>query len=102
MAAAAVLVASACGGSRDAEVQSYAVVNDGNTLLFQVNTCNEASTEVSIVESENAVVVTARTDPSLSCGGDNCSDQRPKDLSEPLGDRLVVDRDDNEILRSDF
>jgi hypothetical protein len=101
--AGAVLVgiSSACSGTRDAEVQSYAVVNDGDTLLFQVNTCNEDSTEVTVVELENAIIVTARTDRSFSCGGDDCSDPRPVELNEPLGDRLVVDFNDNEIPRRD-
>ena len=101
--AGAVLVgiSSACSGTRDAEVQSYAVVNDGNTLLFQVNTCNEESTEVTVVELENAIIVTARTDRSFSCGADDCLDPRPVALNEPLGDRLVVDFDDNEIPRQD-
>jgi hypothetical protein len=41
--AGAVLVAisSACSGTRDAEVQSYAVADGGDTLVFQVDTCNE-------------------------------------------------------------
>jgi hypothetical protein len=101
--AGAVLVgiSSACSGTRDAEVLSYAVADDGETLLFYVNTCNEESTEVTVVELKNAVIVTARTDRSFSCGGDDCSDPRPVDLNEPLGDRLVADFDDNEIPRRD-
>jgi hypothetical protein len=82
-------------------VQSYAVVNDGDTLLFQVNTCNEESTEVTVVELENAIIVTARTDRCFSCGGDDCSDPQPVELNGPLGDRLVVDFEDDEILRRD-
>jgi hypothetical protein len=94
-------ISSACSGTRGAEVQSYAVVNDGDTLLFQVNTCNDESTEVTVVELENAIIVTARTDRSFSCGRDDCSDARPVELDEPLGDRLVVDSNDNEIPRRD-
>jgi hypothetical protein len=102
--AGAVLVglSSACSAERDAEVQSYAVVDDGNTLVFQVNTCNEDSTEVEVVETPTAIIVTATTDRSFSCGGDDCSDARPVELSEPLGDRLVVDDDETEILRQDL
>ena len=101
--AGAVLVglSSACSGERDAEVQSYAVVDDGNTLVFQVNTCNEDSTEVTVVETPTAVIVTATTDRSFSCGRDDCSDPRPVGLDEPLGDRVVVDDDDNALLRQD-
>ena len=100
--AVVVAISSACSGTRDAEVQSYAVANDGDTLVFQVNTCNEESTAVTIIELENAVIVTARTDRSFSCGSDDCSDLRPVELNEPLGDRLVVDDDDNEIMRRDL
>ena len=102
--AGAILVgcSSACSRARNAEVQSYAVIDDGDALVFQVNTCNEESTEVTVVETPNAIIVTATTDRSFSCGGDDCSDARPVELSEPLGDRLVVDDDENEILRQDL
>lgn len=82
-------------------MQSCAAVDDGDTLLFQVNTCTEESTEVTVVELENAIIVTARTGRSFSCGGDDCSDPRPVELNGPLGDRLVVDFEDNETLRRD-
>ena len=94
-------VSSACSRTTDAEVLSYSVVDDGETLVFQVDTCNEESTEVTVVELENEIIVTSRTDRSFSCGRDDCSDPRPVALSEPLADRLVLDVDDNEILRRD-
>ncbi len=96
-------MSSACGGGRqDVEVQSYAVVNSGDALLFEVNSCNEESTDVAVIELDNAIVVTASTDRRWSCGGDDCSDSRVVQLTEPLGDRVVVDDDDNVITRQDF
>lgn len=95
-------VSSACSGTQDAAVLSYAVANGGDTLVFQLNTCNEESTQVTVIELKNAVIVTARTDRSFSCGGDDCSDTRPVNLDEPIGDRLVVDSDDNEIPQQEL
>lgn len=95
-------VSSACSGSTNAEVQEVSVQNDGATLVFQVNTCNEDSTSVSVVESDTKIVVTASTRASFGCsGGDDCSDPRPIELDEPLGDRQILDEDGNEIRRVD-
>ena len=53
------------------------VQNEGATLVFQVNTCNEDSTSVSVVESDTEIVVTASTRDGFGCsGGDDCSDPR--------------------------
>lgn len=49
-------VSSACSGRTDVEVQEVSVQNEGATLVFQVNTCNEDSTKVSIVESDSEIV----------------------------------------------
>lgn len=69
--------------------------------MTQVNTYNEESTDAAVVELENAIIVSARTHLSFSCGGHDWPDSRPVELNEPLGDWLVVDVDDNEILRRD-
>ncbi len=91
---------SACSGRTDAEVQEVSVQNDGATLVLQVNTCNEDSTSVSVVESDRDIVVTASTRASFGCsGGDDCSDPRRVELDEPLGDRQILDEDGNEIRR---
>lgn len=95
-------VSGACSGRTDAEVQVVSVQNEGATLVFQVNTCNEDSTSVSVVESETDIVVTASTRTSFGCsGGDDCSDPRSVQLDEPLGDRQILDEDGNEIRRVD-
>lgn len=95
-------VSSACGGRTDVEVQEVSVHDEGATLVFQVNTCNEDSTSVSIVESDSEIVVTASTRARFGCsGGDDCSDPRSVQLGEPLGDRQIVDEDGNEIRRVD-
>jgi hypothetical protein len=95
-------VSSACSGRTDAEVQAVSVQNDGASLVFQVNTCNEDSTSVSVVESDTEIVVTASTRASFGCsGGDDCSDPRPVELDEPLGDRQILDADGNEVRRVD-
>lgn len=93
---------SACSGRTDVEVQEVSVQNEGATLVFQINTCNEDSTSVSIVESDSEIVVTASTRARFGCsGGDDCSDPRSVQLSQPLGDRQIVDEDGNEIRRVD-
>ena len=95
-------VSSACSGRPDAEVQEVSVQNDGASLVFQVNTCNEDSTSVSVVESDTEIVVTASTRARFGCsGGDDCSDPRRVELGEPLGDRQILDEDGNEIRRFD-
>jgi hypothetical protein len=97
-----VVGSSACSGRTDVEVQEVSVQNEGATLVFQVNTCNEDSTSVSVVESDSEIVVTASTRATLGCsGGDDCSDPRTVQLDEPLGDRQIVDEDGNEIRRVD-
>lgn len=77
------------------------VSDDEMQLVVEVNTCNQSSTEVAVSESDDLVVVTASTGLSLSCGGDDCSDGRTVDLSEPVGDRRIVDGDGEEVRRSD-
>lgn len=95
-------VCSACSPRTDAEVQEVRVQSEGATLVFQVNTCNEESTSVSVVESDTEIVVTASTRARLGCsGGDDCSDPRSVELDEPLGDRRIIDEDGNEIRRVD-
>ncbi len=97
-----VAVSGACSGRTDAEVQEVSVQDEGTTLVFQVNTCNEDRTSVSVVESDTEIVVTASTRTSFGCsGGDDCSDPRSVQLDEPLGDRQILDEDGNEIRRID-
>lgn len=86
------------------EVQQVSVESEGTTLVFAVNTCNEASTEVSVDESDSEIVATASTRFGYGCGGrDDCQDARSVELDEPVGDRRIVDGNGNEIeiLRSD-
>lgn len=86
------------------EVQQVSVESEGTTLVFAVNTCNEASTEVSVDESDSEIVATASTSFGYGCGGrDDCQDARSVELDEPVGDRRIVDGNGNEIeiLRSD-
>ncbi len=95
-------IPSACSGSTDVEVLEVSVQNEGATLVFQVNTCNEDSTSVSVVESDSEIIVTASTRAGFGCsGGDDCSDPRSVQLDEPLGDRQILDADGNEIRRVD-
>jgi hypothetical protein len=91
-------VPSACSGRTDVEVQQVSVESEGTMLVFLVNTCNEASTEVSVNESDNEIVATASTSFGYGCGGrDDCQDARSVKLDEPLGDRRIVDGTGNEI-----
>ncbi len=95
-------VFSACSGRPDAEVQEVSVQNDGASLVLQVNTCNEDSTSVSVVESDTEIVVTASTRARFGCsGGGGCSDPRRVELDEHLDDRSILDADGNEVRRID-
>ncbi len=62
-------IPSACGGRTDIEVLEVSVQNEGATLVFQVNTCNEDSTSVSVVESDSKIIVTASTRAGFGCSG---------------------------------
>lgn len=78
------------------------VQDEGETLVFQVNICNDDSTSVSVTETDSEIVVTASTRASFGCsGGDDCSDPRSVQLDEPVGDRQILDEDGNEIRRVD-
>ena len=93
-------VPSACSSRTGVEIQEVRLENEGATLVFQVNTCNEDSTELSIVESDDEIIATATTRTGYGCGArDDCSDPRTVELDAPLGDRRVVDGDGNEIRR---
>ena len=95
-------VSGACSGRTDVEVQEVSVQNEGATLVFQVNTCNEDSPSVSVVEFDTAIVVTASSRASFGCSaGDDCSDPRSVELDEPLGDRQILDKNGKEIRRVD-
>lgn len=95
-------IPTACSGRTDVEVQGVSIDDDGTTLAFGVNTCNESSTEVSLDVSGDVVVVTASTRSEYGCGGqDDCQDARTVELDEPIGDRRIVDSEGNEIPRSD-
>ena len=94
-------IPTACSGRTDVELQEVSIDDDGTTLVFGVNTCNESRTEVSLDASDDVVVVTASTHSGYGCGGqDDCQDARTIELDEPIGDRRIVDSDGNEIPRS--
>lgn len=70
-------------------------------LEVVVNTCNESSTEVSVDESADLIVVTASTRAGYGDGPrDDCADLRTVELSEPVGDRKIVDGNGEDIRRS--
>ena len=57
---------------------------------------------MSFIESDTEIIVTVGTRVGFGCsGGDDCSDPRPVQLDEPLGDRQILDADGDEIRRVD-
>ena len=97
-----VAIPTACGGSSDVDVREASISDNGMMLSVGVATCNEASTQIAIEETSEAVVVTATTRASYGCGGqDDCQDQRTAELADPLGDRIIVDSNGAEIERPD-
>ncbi len=102
-AAAAALLAgllafSSCGRS-DRDVLAASISDNDRLLVVEVDTCNEPSTEVDVVESADDVLITANSDSSFGCGGrDDCLDVIEVTLDEPLGDRTVTDGNSGEAV----
>jgi hypothetical protein len=90
---ALLLVLAACGSSsREADVKAAARSPGGTRIELLVGTCNnDLSSRVEETEQEVRVLVTARGDTS-----NDCADSHTITLSEPLGDRLLIDEFDGE------
>jgi hypothetical protein len=89
------LVFAGCSSSsRDANITRASRSLDGKRIVFSLDSCNaRLSSTVEESEQEVRVLVTARNDTN----GD-CADGHEIVLSEPLGDRLLIDRFDGESL----
>jgi predicted component of type VI protein secretion system len=86
------LVFAGCSSSRDANIRGAQGSLDGRRIVFDLDTCNaNLSSTVEETEREVRILVTARNDTN----GD-CADVHEIVLSEPLGDRLLVDEADGE------
>jgi len=95
-------ISSACSGRSDVDVLDVSVQDGGMTLDVGVDTCNESTTEVSVTESEDTIVLTAETQSGYGCGGaDDCNDIRVVDLADPVGERRIVDSNGDDVRRSD-
>ncbi len=83
------LVAGACagGGRRDAKIHEAQLVGEA-TLRVQIDACL-GDNRAEVDESATEVVVKVTTDDGE--GGRACGDVLSIDLSEPLGDRVIVD-----------
>lgn len=92
-AAVAVVVAvSAC--SSGADVYAAARSPSGMTIRLDVRTCNaDLSVEVEETPDRVTVSVTALNDTN-----DDCSDGLVFNLSEPLGERPLVDASDGRVI----
>jgi hypothetical protein len=86
---ASILMATACSSSWSPKI--LAVHGDaGSTRLdLAVDTCNQ-DPQVTVVESPTEVRLTAKAEGS-GRSGDDCLDSVHVTLSEPLGDRAVID-----------
>jgi hypothetical protein len=94
-------IPSACSGRSDVDVLDVSVQDGGMTLDVGIGTCNESSTEVSVIESEDTIVLAADTQSGYGCGGaDDCNDIRVVDLADPVGERRIVDSNGNDVRRA--
>ena len=85
---ACLLAACAGEGRRDAEVLEAQLVSEAN-LRIQIDACNADDNRSDVEESATQVVVKVTTDDPE--GGPECGDVLSIELSEPLGDRIVID-----------
>ncbi|MEN8235196.1 MAG: hypothetical protein ABFR89_09775 [Actinomycetota bacterium] len=99
--AAAVVVAlllSGCG-SADVSIRSAEVSDDDTRLGLALNSCN-ADLRVGVAEQDDQVVILASDEqaPLIRLSGNDCLDGYVVQLSDPLGDREVVDGTDGSIV----
>ena len=64
------------------------------TLQLTIDACDADDNRADAALSKTEVVITVTTDDPV--GGDDCADVLTVDLTEPLGDRAVVDRSTGE------
>jgi hypothetical protein len=84
------LLTSAC--SSDVEILSAAASGDGTWLELSLNSCKRTY-DVSVEEADGVSVhvVDANSKSPIQLGGEDCSDVWTFTLSEPLGDRPLLD-----------
>jgi hypothetical protein len=84
------LLTSAC--SSDVEILSAAASGDGTWLELSLNSCKRTY-DVSVEEADGVSVhvVDANSKSPIQLGGEVCSDVWTFTLSEPLGDRPLLD-----------
>jgi hypothetical protein len=87
--AALVLLVSGCGGGSDpTPVFGAQLEPDGVTLHLDLESCDTTEQTAEVVETDTEVRVTVHT----KGGSDNdCADSMQVELTDPLGDRPLVD-----------
>lgn len=85
------LVASLAACSTPVEINEAGASGDGLRLTLGLNSCH-GTYDVTVDENSEAVVITVtdRSSP-IRVAGDDCADAWRIELSEPLGDRPVID-----------
>lgn len=91
----AIVVAGCSLFPRQTDIRSAELEGpEGRQLRLRLGTCNAAlSAEADETEDEVVVTVTAR-----NSSGNDCADTLVIDLTDPLGDRAVVDGSDGQEL----
>jgi hypothetical protein len=89
------LVLSSCTfGSRHAHLLDVTLSGDETTLWVSVDTCN-ADLTAWITETEESVVVDVIVENDTN---DDCADGLTFELSEPLGNRPVIDGPTGDVM----
>jgi hypothetical protein len=78
-----------CGSERRDAAIIDAILEGERTLVLTISACNAEENRASVREEPDAVTVSVTTDDPP--GGDDCADGVTVHLSDPLGDRPVVD-----------
>lgn len=88
------ILVSAC--SNQVVIQEVVANGDGTTLNLGLASCG-GTYEVDVVETTEYVKVRVQDQRSpISFGGDDCTDVWTVDLTEPLGEREVIDASNGE------
>lgn len=88
--AALTMMATAC--STSVEIQSANASGDGMNLGLSLNSCNRTY-NVTVEEADGVMVhvVDSRRQSPIRLGGEDCADRVAISLTEPLGDRPLID-----------
>lgn len=97
VAGSALLCLAACAGRGEVNLVEYRVPDEKSRLVVTVDACNADPRLLKAEETSAEVRLFVEADLS-ALGRSSCADSLTVDLSEPLGDRQVVDGHNGSIV----